>query len=423
MKNFNEMVSLLKGVPSTKAKENIIKEYCEKHPYIKEILNYTYNPYIRYGVKKIVDTKKPFFTYDITWDDVKKGLDKLKNREIVGNDAVEHASNMVFFNPDCLIIENILKHDLDCGVSVAIINKAVKNCIPTFDVTTCAKADGDKVKIPNEWYAQEKLDGVRDICFVNYKEHKASHYSRTGKEVVAFDNLFDYELLSLAKILYGEDADVVFDGEVKGSSWNQTINAKASVNENLEAKNNLVYYIFDYMTREEWETKQANMTQNNVSAMLTHALNKHNFKKLKYPKTITYLDKESLYKFYNNIVENGGEGVIIKDPESSYEFKRTKKWLKIKPVYTFDGVIKGYEKHIKKDMLGSFYVEGEDENGNKFSTNVGSGFTEEQRIEYWETRESLIGKTVELEAGEFIKDEKTGNSLRFPVFKCFRLDK
>ena len=38
-------------------------------------------------------------------------------------------------------------------------------------------------------------------------------------------------------------------------------------------------------------------------------------------------------KLYQNVIQNGGEGIMIKDPESLYEGKRSHYMLKYKPCF------------------------------------------------------------------------------------------
>lgn len=71
------------------------------------------------------------------------------------------------------------------------------------------------------------------------------------------------------------------------------------------------------------------------------------------------------------------------------------------------------------DMLGKVNVEF---NGNVVG--VGSGFTDEQRIKYWEDRDYLVNKIIEVKYKEVSTDKETGlQSLQFPIFVCEKFDK
>ncbi len=132
---------------------------------------------------------------------------------------------------------------------------------------------------------------------------------------------------------------------------------------------------------------------------------------------------QEIYKDFNNksIIE-GFEGIMIKDPESFYECKRSTTWLKLKPVIEISLEVKDFEEGSGRNevKLGAIIAEG-NENGKFFKLNIGSGFSDDQRESFWKARNELIGRIVEVKADSISKSQE-GNywSLRFPRFKCFR---
>ena len=55
---------------------------------------------------------------------------------------------------------------------------------------------------------------------------------------------------------------------------------------------------------------------------------------------------------------------------------------------------------------------------------VGSGFTDEERDYYWNNKDEIIGKIVDIQFFEESTNQKDdGISLRFPTFKSVRSDK
>jgi DNA ligase-1 len=60
-------------------------------------------------------------------------------------------------------------------------------------------------------------------------------------------------------------------------------------------------------------------------------------------------------------------------------------------------------------------------NGN--TVKVGSGFSDRLRAELWRARGDFLGKIAEIQYFEETTNADGGISLRFPVFKDFRLDK
>lgn len=417
---FHNLILSLKSTSSKNKKVELIKDSYKKYPEISEMLRYSYDPMITFGVRNVMSDelviKSPYFVPK--WETIKESINLLKDRKITGNDAVNVASRLCNLCKWTNWVSLMLKKDLDCGISIKTINKAIPGCISEFNISLCEIADMNN--IPEGWIMQEKLDGVRNISIVNPVNETVIHYSRTGKEVTAFNGVFDKNLLTIVKTHF-HNIPIVFDGEVKGSTWNQTMNAKASVNENKEAKKALKYYIFNYMSMDQFVNKSVDNIEMDIMVDLKRII-ENNYDNIEYPKTNVYYSYDELLTFYDDIVNNGGEGVILKNPSSVYKFKKSKEWLKMKPKDTYDGVIVEVKSHSKdSDQLGSVFVKGEYDN-KPFSVWVGSGFTEEQRIEWWTNKDSLIGKTIEIEANEFIVG-KDGNSLRFPRCKCIRLDK
>jgi len=167
---------------------------------------------------------------------------------------------------------------------------------------------------------------------------------------------------------------VVFDGEVLGDNFIETINAKSSDND--DAKKRLKFYVFDVMSLDEWNTKKCDQPQWKRSKYLEDALMEGDYKKLVKSKQQICNSMEELRTFYQQALDDGFEGLIIKDMDAPYEFDRSKYWAKWKPIIDVDLTITGiYEGKVgtkNEGKLGGFNVVGRDENGNYIESNVGS---------------------------------------------------
>ena len=77
---------------------------------------------------------------------------------------------------------------------------------------------------------------------------------------------------------------------------------------------------------------------------------------LEYTKQTKVETEEEVYKMFNSIVEKGGEGVMLRAPNSPYEAKRTNFLLKVKPSFDDECKIIGYKggSGKYKGMLGAF---------------------------------------------------------------------
>jgi DNA ligase-1 len=126
------------------------------------------------------------------------------------------------------------------------------------------------------------------------------------------------------------------------------------------------------------------------------------------------------YKEINKQAVDGGyEGVMLKNPQGIYECKRSANWLKSKPFISVSLKITWLEAGTGKNVgrLGALVCEGMDD-GKMIKVNVGSGFTDQQRVEFWST--DILGHIVEVRADAVTQNQDGTYSLRFPRFIGFR---
>jgi DNA ligase-1 len=127
--------------------------------------------------------------------------------------------------------------------------------------------------------------------------------------------------------------------------------------------------------------------------------------------------------FNKACLDAGKEGIMVKDVDAKYECKRSTSWLKIKPFMevslTVTAVEEGTGRNVGK--LGALVCEGVDD-GKRIVVNVGSGFSDSQRNEYWVDKDTMIGQVVEVRADAATQSQDSDQvwSLRFPRFLRFR---
>lgn len=110
----------------------------------------------------------------------------------------------------------------------------------------------------------------------------------------------------------------------------------------------------------------------------------------------------------------GYEGIIVRNAWGSYVRKRSTDIMKFKPTRDDVWKIVGFQREVDKDgnpkeALGSLLCSSE--SGEPFS--VGSGFTREQREEFWKNREILIGLYVRVKYQHLTHGRGVP---RFPIF-------
>jgi DNA ligase-1 len=126
-------------------------------------------------------------------------------------------------------------------------------------------------------------------------------------------------------------------------------------------------------------------------------------------------------RFAEASVEQGYEGIMIKDLDAPYECKRSSAWMKWKPTITVDLNITGFEEGTGRNAgrLGAIICEGVD-NDRTIRVNVGSGLSDDDRDRYWHARNNLLGHLVEVQADAVTQNQDGTYSLRFPRFLRFR---
>ena len=135
----------------------------------------------------------------------------------------------------------------------------------------------------------------------------------------------------------------------------------------------------------------------------------------------SYVGELQFKDFNKEAIDNGYEGIMIKDLDAKYECKRSASWLKMKPFIEVSLEIKNVEEGTGKNegRLGALVLEGIDD-GKTISVNCGSGFTDDDRTEFWGDRDSLPGQIVEVRADAVTQNQDGSYSLRFPRFLRFR---
>jgi ATP-dependent DNA ligase len=121
-------------------------------------------------------------------------------------------------------------------------------------------------------------------------------------------------------------------------------------------------------------------------------------------------------------LEDGGDGSMLKRIDGGYEFKRSKLWLKVKPIQELDCLIVGFNKGKGKYIgtLGSIEVKVPvSDRSWSFRTTSVSGMDDSDRNYIWKNRDELLGKIAE------VKFRKLSGKNRMiePRLHRLRLDK
>lgn len=423
-KTCEQIIAELEADNSRLAKEAIIQEHVGNKELFEGFRMALDNLYT-FGVKKVPTHGGPD-GQGLPWAAFKELAHLLYTRQLTGHDARDaielalSASTQTQWNN---WYRRILIKDLRCGVSEKTVNKIQKNAVPVFECMLAHDGANHEKKVTGKKLLEPKLDGVRVITIINMDNKTVTQYSRNGK---ALEN-FGHITRALEENIGLFDRSLVLDGEMVSSSFQalmKQVHRKSDVQSN-DAR----LMLFDILPLSEFQKGKSVLGQRRRSNLLRGM--KAIFDKVGsidlIPQIEVDLDTavgEMQFKQYNKeAIESGFEGIMIKDIDAPYVCKRHVAWLKQKPFIEVSLSVVEVEEGTGKNesRLGAFICEGEDD-GKVIRVNVGSGFTDEQRIEYWTNKESMVGQIVEIraDAATISQDSESTWSLRFPRFLRFR---
>jgi DNA ligase-1 len=391
-------------------------------------LQLAYNAMVTFGLKQIpekTDENGP----GLDWDTFNGVAQRLRNRDLTGNDArdaVAALAKQATQKEWNGWYRRILIKDMRAGFSENTVNKVVEKkygqyTIPVFSCQLAHDSANHESKVAGSKLIEVKLDGVRVITVV-YPDGRVDQYSRNGKELVNFPHVKE----QLAPMARSFTEPMVLDGEIMSSSFQdlmKQIHRKSSAQ-----ANDAVLNLFDAVPLARFETGVCKNTQTERSEWLSNWFADHEDglpNVTVVGQELVDLDTDDGQKRYKEInamaIAGGYEGIMLKDPEAFYQCKRSVAWLKLKPFIEVSLTVIAVEEGTGKNVgrLGALVCEGEDD-GRRILVNVGSGFTDDQRIDYWANREELLKKIVEVRADAITQNQDGSYSLRFPRFLRFR---
>jgi DNA ligase-1 len=316
------------------------------------------------------------------------------------------------------LIHCVLDKDLKTRAGDKIINKAIPDHIPEFSVALADKYSPDIVDWKDEWYVSRKIDGARCIAIVD-SNGESTFYSRTGKE-------FDTLGIVAGGIKALGITDVVFDGELclVDDEGNEDFQG---IMKQLKKKDHTIpnpsYKIFDMISHDEFYSKKGeqNKPYSIRLANLTEIMSKNECPCLTLLEQELIHNDEHFQEWVKEAADYGWEGVMLRANEP-YKGKRSKDLLKVKKFFDdeyevvdtemgpFRYVLNGREH--EETMLSCVTIKHKGH-----LVRVGSGFSIEQRREFYKHPNKILGKIITVQYFAESRNQDGGISLRFPTFK------
>ena len=388
------------------------------------------DPMITFGLKQIPE-KEDEDGPGLNWDSFTTITERLRNRTLTGNAARDAIDALIKQSTEKEWngwYRRILIKDLRCGTSEKTINKVVEKkyaqyAIPVFGCQLAHDSANHESKVSGKKLIEVKLDGVRVITIVR-SDGRVDMFSRNGKELANFPHIAEQISNVIRQKGSDKSMDVVLDGEIMSSSF-QDLMKQVHRKDNVEA-GDAVLNLFDVLPLADFEKGVYNKDQTTRSQMVKFWVetNQALLPNVTYvANELVDLDTEAGQKRYKEInakaIAGGYEGIMLKDPEAPYECKRSVAWLKLKPFIEVSLTVVATEEGTGKNVgkMGALVCEGIDD-GKAIRVNVGSGFTDTQRDEFWSCK--VDGHVVEVRADAVTQNQDGTYSLRFPRFKGFR---
>jgi DNA ligase-1 len=271
-----------------------------------------------------------------------------------------------------------------------------------------------------------KLDGIRCIAIFDSDGRDVRFYSREWNEFFTLNKL-KKELLLLAS-KYPEIINFVLDGEICIINENGTENFQ-QIQWDIKRKDftieNPLFLIFDMITLKWFLSKYEELSYKDRYDRLLNKfpLNWEHFKVLEHNHILNKFDFE---KFLELSRENKWEWLILRLSSAFYEWKRTKKMIKVKdfiddeyevmnvtfwkmPMLNEEGIM------IERDVLANVLIYHK-----WYPVDVWSWFNNDEKLYYYNNPNEIIWKTINVRYFEETIDKKWDLSLRFPTFHWIR---
>jgi DNA ligase-1 len=406
-------------------KQEILRKYKDDEV-IKKYLQIAFDPYRVYGIStKKLSTEVRSIAAFIPQTSTVFGLFNYLAEHNTGTFSeileCQNALNAVAsLDRDCAnLLTALICKDLSIGCDAKTINKEIPGLIPTFNVQLANKYFDKPEYVEGKTFAlTTKIDGGRIIAL---KENgQVSFYTRAGQK---YEGLVDLEdemsrLMPEGTCLDGEITLLDRGNLSSKEAYKETMKI---VRTKDKEKHGIKMIVFDGMSVRAFKEQKYEIP---YSLRRKYLQQMFDIIKCEYFEMLPLLyvgsDTNKITELLEVQTSQGEEGIMINIWDAYYEFKRTNNLLKVKKFNTCDLRVTGFEEGTGKyvGMLGAFICEYK---GGQVK--VGSGLTDEQRVDVWRNSRDYENLIIEVSYFEETKDSTGKLSLRFPTFKDFRFDK
>ena len=307
---------------------------------------------------------------------------------------------------------------LRLGADAKLVNKCIPGLIPSWEVQQAYPLSEKNEPKDGEWFAlSQKING--NNCGVI--DNKCM--SRQGKEFTGMGHIIaDINKLSFK--------DMFFNGELIRKNIDNLPDdmnfqiGTGIINSDDEDKSCIKFVIYEMLPKEEFFVGKSSLTYKQRRELylepLAEEIAELGLKNIEVvPLVYEGTDKSKIQELLDEYDKLGWEGLML-NKDTKWQNKRNNGILKVKSF-------------LHADLLCTDVVEGEGKYKGKlglikcdykgFELGGGSGFSDYQRDYYWNNRDEIVGKIVQIKYKCETKNKQGGVSVQFPVFEIVREDK
>lgn len=422
---FENILSDLRNTTKPSEKQEVLLSYDSSE--LRELLRLTYDNFILFNVSiRPKDIPIPsnhdlgdlFEQAEAVLRFCEQSNSAKKNRELV----IALLEKLNSGSQELLV--GVINKNWKSGISSKAVLKLLPGIIKQFNVQLSNTYDPTKSghQIP-KWHLSYKLDGLRCVALRN-DDGKWTLYSRKGKELVTVDHIKPQ-----LELIYKDKGWTFFDGELykHGLTFEEVQGPVMAFTKGQVPE--MEYHVF--------VGGDANLFLAGEKPNHVEVINEITELEATHIKFVTkgIIDSTEIIDKIEEAFDQGYEGIMLRDPNNLYDYKRSNALLKLKRSLlekisdqveiTSDCVVTKIEYNdnftVVKDgklcterLLNKIWVMQE----NGIECKVGSGYSLDFRREYTENPWDLIGSTVEIKHQEW----GANGRMRFPRLIRLRKD-
>lgn len=405
-----------------------------KSELLKEVLDYTYNPHKMYKIdecklalvtiKKGLIARKLIPTFEKEdWKKFTEILDELTDKRAADLNDVRRLKYFItgYSSLDAQqLMSMVVAKDLRLNLGI----KKLQTVWPDFcNEPEVQLAEDYKGQVFSNGMYSRKFDGKRMYIMDGVA------YSRSNKpcKVAPIQHILDQIPNYLQNLVL--DGEILYFDNEGNEDFQKGISLTSSDDRTPDC-DNLYYVIFDVLENDKFKNKKWELPFCEQYKMVCELFGAQSSSRFGYsvletdvPNILIARQEHDPYIFQYEKANKKWEGLMYRDGDMPYQFKRTKSLLKIKDMQDGEFTLVDMETGTGRNAnrLGRLTI---DFKGN--DVGVGSGFTDEDRHLIWENR-GIFNSTpfkaafeVKVQYFNETKDADGKDSLRFPVFLCFR---